>query len=220
MRAVSIALAAAVVTLAACSQPPATVVAGAEPAAASSLEARTGGLVRREMPAEDPGPPFYARVGLQVLESEGWVVIPFYRSPSQVPADFNLLRFYDFPGPGGPGAFAAPLLMTGFLLIEPDAPLGTFPRQVELRGEGVPVWLVPAPAFHAAAGDGVLTLAELRGASPLEGTATHYHETLHPREGEHKIVIEARGTVPDGRRFDVAVTHVGDALQSMRVSLR
>jgi hypothetical protein len=208
--------------LAGCADAPPVVTPRADVAASMAAAARPAGagLVRRLIPAEDPGPPFYARVGLQILESDGYVAIPFYRSPALVPAAFNLLTFYDFPGPSGPGAFAAPLLPTGFLLTEADAPLGTFPRQVELRGAGVPIWFVPSTAFHAAAQDGVLTIAELRSLGPLYGTAAQYHETLHPREGEHKIVITARGTLADGRRFELQVTHVGDALRHMRIAFR
>jgi hypothetical protein len=188
--------------------------------AAVATIARTAGpgLVRREMPAEDPGPPFYARIGMQTLESDGWVAIPFYRSPAMIPADFNLLAFYHFPGPGGPGAFAAPLLMTGFTLTEGDAPQGTFPKHVELRGAGTPIWFVRADAFHAAAADGRMTLAELRELQPLEGTAVTYHETLHPRADDHKIVIQARGALADGRTFSLAITHVGETLRHMRLA--
>ena len=125
-------------TLAACTPTPVAPDGGRSTAPARSV-ASTAGLTRRVMPTEDPGPPFYARVGYQLLEHDGWVTIPFYRSPDLVPSDFNLLDFFHFPGPGGPGAFAAPLLMTGFVLIEADAPLGTFPKQVELRGTGTPV---------------------------------------------------------------------------------
>jgi hypothetical protein len=207
--------------LAACLQSPGTHVsqAGALPTAPMA-HAGAAGLVRREMPAEDPGPPFYARVGMQVLEQNGWVAIPFYRSPALVPADFNLLEFYHFPGPGGPGAFAAPLLMKGFLLIEPDAPLGTFPRQVELGGEGTPVWFVPSAAFHAAVADRRLTIGELRALGPRYGIATRYHETLHPRAADHKILIEARGTLDGGGTFTLSLAHIGDSLRSMTLEFR
>jgi hypothetical protein len=205
--------------LAACTPAPAAPDASRSSAPARSVAPNTG-LVRRVMPSEDPGPPFYARVGYQLLEREGWVAIPFYRSPDLVPADFNLLDFFHVPGPGGPGAFAAPLLMTGSVLIEADAPLGTFPKQVELRGTGTPVWFVRSGAFHAAVGDGVLTIAELRSLAPLQGTTTRYHETLHPRAGEHKIVIQAAGTLPDGRTFHLGVTHVHDELRQMQLTFR
>lgn len=210
---------ASIVALAACT--PAPLAPHSErPVAASRAPTAHAGLERRLLPTEDPGPPFYARVGYQILESEGWVAIPFYRAPELVPAAFNLLDFFHFPGPGGPGAFAAPLLMTGFVLIEADAPLGTFPKQVELRGAGTPIWFVQSAAFHAATSDGVLTLSELRGLAPLYGTASRFHETLHPREGEHKIVIQAEGTVSDGRSFSLGVTHIADQLRRMRLTFR
>jgi hypothetical protein len=178
------------------------------------------GLVKRSMPDEDPGPPFYARVGYQILESDGWVAIPFYRAPECVPADFNLLEFFHFPGPGGPGAFACPLLMNGHVLIEPDAPLGTFPKQSVFTATAVPIWFVPSSAFHAATGDGVLTIGELESLDPRRGVANRYHEMLHPREGEHRIVISANGTIESGGAFSWHVTHIGDQLVSMNVRFR
>jgi hypothetical protein len=133
-----------------------------------------GGLVSLSIPDQDPGPPFYARVGLQILRANGYIPIPFYRDPSCVPQDFNLLAFYHFPGPAGPGAFACAGTMTGTMLIEPDAPLGTFPRQVNLAGTNVPFWFVPAAQFDAATQDDVLTISELGGAA----AAARIHNAL------------------------------------------
>lgn len=183
-------------------------------------ELHAQGLVRLEMPAEDPGPPFYARVGFQILESDGWIAIPFYRAPECVPPTFNLLQFYDFPGPSGPGAFACPLLMNGFLLIEPDAPLGTFPRRAVFNSAGTPIWFVRADRFHAAAADGVLTMGELESLGPWRGVTTRYHETLHPRDGDHKIIIAADGLLEDGGPFAFQLTHIGDRIVRIRIDLR
>lgn len=180
-------------------------------------EAHSQGLVRLSMPEEDPGPPFYARVGVQILETDRWVAIPFYRSPECVPPTFNLLEFYDFPGPNGPGAFACPLLTGGFLLIESDAPLGTFPKRAVFNSSGNPIWFVGAPAFHAATRDGVLTMSELESLRPLRGVATRYHETLFPREEDHKILISAEGLLEDGGSFSFHVAHIGD--QIVRISI-
>lgn len=177
------------------------------------------GLMVLTIPDEDPGPPFYARVGLQFLTDGDLLAIPFYRDPACVPADFNLLEMFHFPGPGGPGAFACPLSMTGRLLIEPDAPLGTFPRQVVLQGDAVRFWFVPYADFQEIAEDGVVTMPELAGLSPLQGTAGRYHETLHPREGEHRIVIDAGGLMDDGRRFQFHATHIDDTLRSIRIRI-
>jgi hypothetical protein len=177
------------------------------------------GLVRRVIPDEDPGPPYYARVGFQVFDDGQWVAIPFYRPPSCIPADFNLLQFFHFPGPDGPGAFACPLLVSGFLLIEPDASLGTFPRRVVLEGRDVPVWFVPSAVFADAIANGGLTIGELEQLQPMRGLASSYHETLHPRPDEHLIVIVARGTLEDGRTFVFQVTHLQDEVKSLQIAL-
>ena len=174
--------------------------------------------MRRAIPDEDPGPPYYARVGLQVFDDGEWVAIPFYRPPSCIPADFNLLQFFHFPGPDGPGAFACPLLVSGFLLTEPDAPLGTFPRRVVLEGTDVPVWFVPSSVFAEATVDGGLTVGELEHLQPVRGLARSYHETLHPRADEHLIVIVARGALEDGRTFVFHAVHLRDEIQSLGIA--
>lgn len=181
------------------------------------------GLTLQTVPDEDPGPPFYARVTTildQFFHDDGWLAIPFYRDPSCVPADFNVLQLYDFPGPDGPGAFRCPLLMEGFVLIEPDAPPGTFPRQAVLKGDAVPFRFVPWNDFEAEAADGVVTMAELEALNPLVGVADRYHETLKPREGDHLIVIDAAGTLDDGRAFQFGVTHLEDQTRAIGLRFR
>lgn len=187
----------------------------------ASAHNASNGLVVRSVPDEDPGPPFYARVGYQFLHDDGLLAIPFYRSPACIPADFNLLDFFHFPtGPSDPAAFACPLQITGRLLIEPDAAPGTFPRQVVLQGDAVAIWFVSLADFQAAAEDGNVTMAQLEALSPMKGTASRFHETLHPREGEHRIIIDARGTLEDGRTFRFHVTHIDDVPRVMRIDIR
>ena len=181
------------------------------------------GLIRKTMPDEDPGPPFYARVTSilnQFFHDVGWLAIPFYRPPECVPPEFEMLQLYDFPGPEGPGAFRCPLLMEGFLLIEPDAPLGTFPHHAVLMGNAVPFWFVPWADFEAAAGDGAVTFADLQAMGPVVGVADRYHETLKPRDGDHLIVIDATGTLEDGRQFRFHVTHRQDRTEAIQVDIR
>lgn len=196
-----------------------------EPAArdAAAAAAVSSALVRKDIPAEDPGPPFYAKatpIQNQLFRDDGWLAVPFYRSPSCVPADFDLLELFHFPGPDGPGAFGCPLLLNGFLLIEPDAPLGTFPRQVVLEGSGSPVWFVRWDAFREAAADGDVTIVELAALEPLVGTTRSYHETLKPRAGDHTVVIDAAGTLEDGRAFSLHVTHIGDRSRAVEIRFR
>lgn len=54
----------------------------------------------------------------------------------------------------------------------------------------------------------------------LTGTAHAYHETLKPREGDHLIVINARGTLEDGRSFRFHLTHQEDRTRSLRIRIR
>jgi hypothetical protein len=175
-------------------------------------------LVQRSIPDEDPGPPFYARVGMQFFDNGKWLAIPFYRPPDCIPPDFNLLQFFHFPGPEGPGAFACPVLMSGRLVTEADAPLGTFPRKVWLRGSDVPIWFVASDAFADAAADGVVTIGELEELHPLRGVASFYRETLQPRAEDHLIVIVSFGALDDGRPFLFQVTQVLDEIKSLAIA--
>jgi hypothetical protein len=50
--------------------------------------------------------PFYARFGTNGTFSDGdRTVIIFYRPPGCIPADFNMIDFFDLPDESGPGAF-------------------------------------------------------------------------------------------------------------------
>jgi hypothetical protein len=189
------------------------------------LEARSAGLVRVAFPAQDPGPPFYTRVTpypelLNMVFTDGrTVAIPVYRNPACIPGDFNLFQFFDPPSAAGPGAFACPLLISGTFLIEPDAPLGTFPIQISSTGP-VQFWFVDHDEFMERTADGILPMARLAGdfASLRIGTADHFEEILRPRfEPEHHVVISASGRLTDGGRFRVNVNHRGSTLRSISI---
>ena len=193
----------------------------------SALEARSAGLVRVEFPAQDPGPPYYARVSPypemlnQVFTDGRTVAIPVYRDPSCIPGGFNLFQGFDPPSAAGPGAFACPLLVSGTFLIEPDAPLGTFPVQVNTSGP-VQFWFVDHDEFMARTSDGLLPMARLAGefTSLRIGTAEHFMEMLRPRfEPRHQVVITAHGRLADGGRFRVSANHRGSTLQSISIHL-
>lgn len=212
----------AVLAVAACSgsgtpAPPPADPMGPLPA----LQDPTGGLRTVAFPSDDPGPPFYTRVTTlsnQVFHDGETVAIPVYRDPACIPADFDLLLAFDPPGPGGPGAFACPLLVEGTFLIEPDAPLGTFPVQVMTRG-AAEVWFVPLADFQAASADGTFTFGELLALDPLRGQATHFNETLRPRMEDHQVVITSQGTLEDGRRFLFNVNHQGDRTRTLQMRI-
>ena len=191
-------------------------------AAAPQPAASAVGVRVVRFPAEDPGPPLYARVTPlldQIFAAEGMVAIPFYRDPACVPLDVDLFMHIHPPGPDGPGSFACPLLVSGSYTIERDAPQGTFPVRVVASGPAQ-VWFVPWSDFDAAAGDGVLTMAELLALEPLRGTASSFNEMLAPRLESHHVVITSRGTLDDGRTFQFNVNHRGDVTQSILLRIR
>jgi hypothetical protein len=217
------ALAALTLSLASCQGASEPLTSSADRLApAPALEDRGTGLRTLSFPADDPGGPFYTRVSTilnQIFHDGETLAIPVYRDPSCIPADFDLLQAFHFPGPEGPGAFACPLLVEGTLLIEPDAPLGTFPFQVITRGPAQ-VWFVSYPAFRAAAADGDFTMAELLALQPLRGQAEHFHEMLNPRMEDHRVVITSQGILEDGRRFQFNVNHPGDRTRTLQIRIQ
>jgi hypothetical protein len=165
--------------------------------------------VRTVIPDEDPGPTFYARIERQSVHTEiaphtaQWAAIMFYRSPSCVPPDFNLLDLFHIPA-----AFGCSLTIDGFEIWRNGPPPIDFaPMMAMFRGTGdVPIWFVSWPELQAAAADDVLTITELMAMDSLiVGTADKFHETLHPTGGaiNPRIVITAGGILSDGRTFQL-----------------
>lgn len=163
--------------------------------------------VRTEIPTEDPGPPFYARVERQAVHTQivphtdEWAAVVFYRSPQCVPADFNLMDLFHVPN-----AFFCDLTIDGFeIWRNGPPPIDPAPMMAVFRGLGsVPVWFVSWPALQAAVADDVLTIGDLQAMPSLMiGSATTFHETLHPTGGavNPKLLINAQGTLTDGRTF-------------------
>lgn len=188
----------------------------------------SSGLVRTIWPsAQDPGPPFYARMDAitPVFEVDGWAVIVFYRDPACIPASFNLLSFFD-----APAAFGCDLMVEGFALWQGE-PLGGAPKLSRAEGTGaVPLWFVPAGSLLTVIEDGELTIGELTAIPGLlAGAATHFREVLQPHPlpaflggGGHpdpKLIIGARGTLEDGRRFWYQVVRAKDEIRSIRLRL-
>lgn len=188
--------------------------------------ASSAGLVRTTWPsAEDPGPPFYARMDhvTPVFVADGWAVIAFYRDPDCIPADFNLLAFFD-----PPIAFGCELTVEGSSLYQGEALVGA-PKVAHTQGTGaVPFWFIPAGAVLEAIGDGVLTIGEL-AALPgrMVGNAIHFNELLHPNPlppflggGGHpnpKLILDADGVLADGRRFKYHVTRLDPEIRTIRL---
>lgn len=169
--------------------------------------------VRTEIPTEDPGPPFYARFERDAVHTDivphtdEWAAVVFYRSPGCIPVNFNLLDLFDVPG-----AFFCDLTIDGFeVWRNGPPPIDQAPMMAVLRGMGaVPIWFVSWEELQAEIADDALTITELSAMKSLiVGTATDFHETLHPTGGavNPKILINARGTLEDGRSF--RLTHSG-----------
>lgn len=196
------------------------------PAAATSDD----GLERTSWPtAEDPGMPFYARVELLppfVFNDGEWAAVVFYRDPTCVPTDFNMISVFDVPG-----AFSCPHTIHGTSLWNGE-PFAGAPRHINLEGNGaVPVWFVPWETVEdQATADGVLTIADLSAIDGLlVGYADHYTETLHPHAdpafggGGHpnpKMIINAAGQLDDGRDFELHISWIRDVVRSIKIDFR
>lgn len=177
---------------------------------------------------DDTPVPFYARISGpavvggdgQVLHTDEWAAIPFYRPPECVPADFNLLDFFDIPG-----AFACGPQTVQTATVWRNGP-ETDEGPIHARSFGlgaVPVWFVSLPELEAAIADGELTIGEL-GALPslILGEATFYSETLHPLPfaQNDRLVIVARGSLEDGRTFQLQAVASLDLLTHVRIAFR
>lgn len=194
-----------------------------------SVGARADGeVVRTVFPsAEDPGPPLYARVGdpagPQVYHDGEWAAIVFYRDLDCVPDDFDLLQFFAFQSLG------CQLTVSGFSIWEVEI-FSAPPKVVEASGSAVPIWFVPVDVIEGAVADGVLTLGELRGLEgAVLGHADRFQEVLHPIPlppelggGGHpdpKLVQRARGSLEDGRRFLLRITHIYPEAPRVEIAL-
>ena len=171
--------------------------------------------------ADSAGGPYYARIERGVIPAtDQWVAIAFYRNPSCVRANFNLLNFFDFANI--PNIFFCPLTVHGFEIWKNGPGIDEAPLQVKTFGNGaVPVWIVSVADYEKALPG--LTLTELLGMpSLMQGVATYFEETLHPLGGARQSMIEivARGTVPDGRAFEFRMTEAAGTLRHVGIVLR
>ena len=197
--------------------------------AGSQVSAANNDLVRTDWPsAEDPGPPFYARtdhVPPFVFNDGEWAAIIFYRDPSCVPANFNLIQFFDLPA-----AFGCAPVTHGYSLWQEV--LTGAPKITKTSGNGaVPIWFAPVEAINQITQDGDLTIRELEGLEGLLiGYANQFDETLQPHSlppemggGGHptpKLVLDAKGQLEDGRQFNLHITQVQDELKALQIQFR
>ncbi len=186
------------------------------------------GLITTHWPsAEDPGMPFYARVELMppyVFNDGEWAAIIFYREPSCVPDNFNLIRFFDVPG-----AFFCPHTVQGTSLWE-SSNMMIPPKIINMTElASVPVWFVPWEAVKSEANaGGVITRAGLEATPGLvKGYASRYRERLHPHpdfagQGGNKnakMIVTAKGALEDGRDFGLQISWINDVVTNIRIDL-
>jgi len=169
--------------------------------------------------------PFYARVPRgDFIHNDEWAVIVFYRPADCIPAEFNLLDFFDFPTETGPGAFGCNPPTTDSLEFWRNGPGIDFaPVVAKFRGLGaVPIWFVEWPELETAVADDVLTIGELEALPSLrQGSAGYYRETLRPGESPSSrpsgIQITAFGELSDGSRFRARVMIVENRMNRVHV---
>src|SRR5262245_53037929 len=183
----------------------------------------SGGPQRLEF-SEAFGPPSYtAATGPNLfpdgtffaVQDDEWAAIAFYRPPSSVPAEFNLLDTIDF------AALDQPLSVDGFAVFKDLA--DPAPKVAQARGNGaVPIWFVSTAELQAATADGILTIGELSALPSLRtGTATRYYEQNHI-VGIHPVshlTIMAQGTLDDGGSFSLHGVEVGLELKEVDIVL-
>lgn len=198
------------------------------PSTAAADHDGTHGLVRTTFPGgEDPGLPFYARVELlppYVFNDGEWAAVVWYRDPTCVPEDFNLITVFDYER-----AFGCELTVRGSSLWH-GAMFNGAPKQVHLTGDHVPVWFVPwSEVRDRATEGGELTLRQLSAMSGVvRGHADRYTEHLHPHPdpaiggGGHPnpaMVIDASGTLEGGGDFGLHISWIRDEVRSVVIDL-
>ena len=174
-------------------------------------------------PDSGGGVPAYARIetlpnGEVLVHNDGtWAAITFYRDPECVPADFNLLDFFD-----APRAFECTLTVEGFEIWRNGPWAGdTSPIQTVSYGLGaVPIWFVELSELQTAINDGVLTVSELGSLSSLKkGSAVFFKETLHPFQSaqQTKTQIVAQGILDAGGSFFFQAEETHNQLKHVRI---
>ncbi len=164
-----------------------------------------------DFPLNSPGVPAYARLELlvpnfDVPNNNRWAAIVFYRDPACVPPDFNLGQFFHPPGPGGPGAYACPLLVEGHEIWDTRPRPGLSPIYVRTRNAvpNLPIWFVAWDELRPILESGQVFIGDITALpSLIRGSAHWYEEALYPN-GAAKIpgiTLRSEGNLEDGGKF-------------------
>jgi hypothetical protein len=167
---------------------------------------------RLDVPVESPGVPAYVRlenlgVGWLAPRNDKWTALVFYRDPECIPPNFDLGQFFDFPGPGGPGAYGCPSLTEGFYLYLGRTPDPTTPPNYSLLRNvtpALPIWFVGSAELDRLLARGGFTIGELAALPSLvRGRGWHFEEKLYPGgvNPEPGITMSARGRLETGGQF-------------------
>ncbi len=162
---------------------------------------------RQEVPP-NPYAPIYARpVDNHDLDIIAWI---FYRSPQNIPADFDLSNLMDFKDRNDNGVidpYEVPLLVEGFVVYKGEINWMTPPRQMEIHESWDPeappmeIWFTSHSEPHSYES---VTIEQLENMESLvRGTITYYRETLQPVGGHQvpKWNYLVMGVLDDGRSF-------------------
>jgi hypothetical protein len=131
--------------------------------------------------SQDGGFPGYAQLGYDplidavfIINDGEWAAIPFYRDPTCVPADFNLVQQVDVPG-----AFGCASTVEGYVIFAPHGEPGFhFHAQGPVEGFPAPtVYFVKYAELLATIEDGELLIGELLALPSLKtGRATFFQD--------------------------------------------
>jgi len=171
--------------------------------------------------------PAYARIELVngeplVHHDENWAAITFYRNPATVPADFNLLDFFDPQLDVMSDEAKASLTVEGFEIWR-NGPWAGDPSPIQVVSHGlgaVPIWFVKWDELQDAIADRNLTMDELGSLASLQkGFAVYFKETLHPSNfaQQTKTQIVARGTLEGGGSFFFQVEETHNQLKHVKI---
>jgi hypothetical protein len=161
------------------------------------------------------GGPFILEDGTPwAMHDDEWAVIPFYRTPDHLAADFDLVNDSD------PDWADAQLQIGGFAAYTDDG----HPHHWQVRGLGaVPVVFVKWSELRAAMAEGHLYVGDLAACPSIKyGTASYYLEENHIY-GVHPVshlAVVMRGTLAGGGSFDVKVVEVGLELKQVQIKFK
>lgn len=174
-----------------------------------------------DIPADHPGPPWYTLVfsgGAEppsgYIPNDGtWAAVTFWRNPSCVPADFDLLLVLDLqpldpPNDARPRAFGCELTVNGRAWFAPEGGIPTQERYIGLGA--VPIYFVLLSEVQSVAGDSPtdpdsdpdIYIGELAGLPSLNiGSADRFEMVIHnSNQGANPghEVVDATGALTQG----------------------